>query len=514
MPPLEGVLLRLREGLALVFAGPEPVGKTRSRDLRITLAFAAAAGAWSLAYKLKSFYGLGTTSDLYETTQLATTWLHGRYLEDNCFGSILSIHTYLFTPVLAVLAWPLGAPGLLAAAALAAAAAFVATVRILQLLSVPLGAALAYASVVSFMPLTVNFYQDSTYGFHVELLLPAMGLWLMYFALRRSWTGSLLMGLAIVSVKEDAPLVAIAVGAIVACEDALRSPSIRAAGAAGARRGAVNFPALALVALGCAAVPVLLHILKLNPPSGYSPGSFERIRGADGIMIRNPASLLTFVVGHFAAWFRSPSMSVWISLAIPATLGLFFLRPHLILVGLPLTVTSWLMHDDLLWAPRFANALTFFEVVGVLAFASACAVTRRLISAGIPGRVAAVAAAVLAAFAVNRGLRAQMNAVPDAREVYTLTPIVAYDAGDRARADVLFAVYRRDSNPQEPVIASPYLFRYAHDRNLYWFDRLNDRPEPVWILWDGVDLPAPLEAAHYALVGQNGRFSLYKKKGG
>jgi hypothetical protein len=513
MSPLDGVLRRLREGLSLVFAGPVPNGTTRARERWITLALAAIPGGWILAYKLKSFYGLGTTSDLYESTQLATSWLHGLFLQDNCFGSILSVHTYLFTPVLAALAAPFGAPGLLIAAAFAAMAAFVATSKILRLLSVPLAAALAYAGVVSIMPLVVNFYQDPIYGFHVELLLPAMGLWLTYFALRRNWAGSLLMALAVVSVKEDAPLVAIAAGAIVACEDALRPAASRSGGGAGPRRGSVNFPALAVLALGVVAVPLLLQVLKLHPPSGYSPGSFGRLQAAQSAGVHDPRSLLSFVAGHVRIWFLSPSVSIWIGLAMPATLGLVLLRPHLIVIGLPLTAISWLMNDDLLWAPRFANTLTFFEIVGVLAFASACAVMRRLISAGNPGRLAALVAAVLAGVALDRGLRAQMYAVPDARELYALAPTVAYDAKDRARADALFAVYRSEGKPEEPVIASPYLFRYAHDRNLFWFDRLDRRPEPVWILWDGTDLPAPLEAAHYSITGQNGRFTLYRKKG-
>jgi hypothetical protein len=29
------------------------------------------------------------------------------------------------------------------------------------------------------------------------------------------------------------------------------------------------------------------------------------------------------------------------------------------------------------------------------------------------------------------------------------------------------------------------LFRYAHDRNLFWLDRLHGRPAPIWILSDG-----------------------------
>src|SRR4029450_9103464 len=79
-------------------------------------------------------------------------------------------------------------------------------------------------------------------------------------------------------------------------------------------------------------------------------------------------------------------------------------------------------------------------------------------------------------------------------------------------------------------VASPMLFRYAHDRNLFWLDRLPGRPAPIWILSDGTatlgyyDLHIQdgtivdqagrlmLRIDDYAQVDRRGRFMLLKKK--
>jgi len=504
--------MRLREWLAVMFASPEVTGRTRRRDLLITMAFAAAVGGWLFAYKLKSYYGLATTSDLFETEQLATSWLHGRFLVDNCFGHILAIHTYLFTPVLAVLALPFGAPGLLAAAGLAMAAGLVATVKILRLFSVPFGVALVYALTVTTMPLVVHFYQDAVYGFHVELLLPAMGLWLAYFVLGRNWTGSVLMSLAVLSVKEDAPLVAMAVGAMAFCEHAIRSANPGSGRERQSWRRRVNLPALAVVIIGAAALPILLHVIRANTSVAGYGGGFERLRVVGGFKVTSGSTLVAFFLGHWADWLRSPAVSTWLGLAVSATLGLVALRPHALVVGLPLSVISWLMVDDLLWPPRFAISLTFFLMVGILAFASVWQIFRRAALSGFKGRIAAAAVVVLAAFGVVRGFQAQLTAAPDAREVYALNPKLPYSPEDMARAEALFSIYRREGKPNEPVVAVSYLFRYAEGRDLYWWNRMENRPAPVWILWDDVSNPVGDRTSHYDLLGRSGRFSLHKKR--
>ena len=153
-------------------------------------------GAWLLAYKLQCYYALDYTSDIFVFVQLATSWLKGRFLFDNYYGDHRSIHTYFLAPLLALFVKPFGAPGLLIALAAAFSAGFAAAARILRLAGVPLPWAMVGGLLVSFMPLSVHHYQDETYGFHLELLMPAFGLWLGYFLLRRSWWGSLEIGRA------------------------------------------------------------------------------------------------------------------------------------------------------------------------------------------------------------------------------------------------------------------------------------------------------------------------------
>jgi len=60
------------------------------------------------------------------------------------------------------------------------------------------------------------------------------------------------------------------------------------------------------------------------------------------------------------------------------------------------------------------------------------------------------------------------------------------------------------------------LFRFAHDRNLVWLDRLKGRLRPIWILQDG-EWPFTdfgLRAEDYAIIGRDGRFTLLKRVGG
>ena len=74
--------------------------------------------------KLQAYLGLGTTDDLYQFAQLATSWLDGRFLHDNHYGNHLAIHSYLLVPALAIFVVPFGAAGLLLATGLAAGASF------------------------------------------------------------------------------------------------------------------------------------------------------------------------------------------------------------------------------------------------------------------------------------------------------------------------------------------------------------------------------------------------------
>jgi hypothetical protein len=131
-------------------------------------------------------------------------------------------------------------------------------------------------------------------------------------------------------------------------------------------------------------------------------------------------------------------------------------------------------------------------------------------------------AIVTAVFAIS----AQLALVPwYAREVYLPRSTTVYSPQERREADALFARYRREAKPEEPVVASTLLFRYAHDRNLFWLNQLHNRPAPIWILGDTADPFAPLRVnidkttensairiEDYTLIDRRGRFVLMKKK--
>ena len=101
-----------------------------------------------------------------------------------------------------------------------------------------------------------------------------------------------------------------------------------------------------------------------------------------------------------------------------------------------------------------------------------------------------------------------------------------HQSSERQEADALFALYRHEAKPEEPVVASTFLFRYAHDRNLFWLDRLHNQPAPIWILghtpadrfpsWrvnlDKIDGDSAIRIEDYTLIDRRGRFVLMKKK--
>ena len=131
----------------------------------------------------------------------------------------------------------------------------------------------------------------------------------------------------------------------------------------------------------------------------------------------------------------------------------------------------------------------------------------------------AILIAVLTAFA-------QIALVPwFARGAYLLRSTSLYSPSERQEADAVFARYRREGKPEEPVIASTMLFRYAHDRNLFWLNRLHGRPAPIWILGDSADPYAAVQnqlrynkrgvwnsLEDYELLDRRGRFILLRKR--
>src|ERR1043165_8982322 len=182
----------------------------------IALALAVLTTTWVFALKLKTFYDLGYSDDLFLSLQAARSWLEGKgLLRDNWSGNLLAIHTHFLLLPLGLVAKPFCAPGLLFVLAVSVGATYFFATRILRLLGVDGLFALILAGVVLTSPVSVFFYQESYHGFHVEDLVPALCLLLLYFLLQRRLIPSILIVFVIISVKEDAPIAA-AMVAIVA----------------------------------------------------------------------------------------------------------------------------------------------------------------------------------------------------------------------------------------------------------------------------------------------------------
>jgi hypothetical protein len=233
-----------------------------------------------------------------------------------------------------------------------------------------------------------------------------------------------------------------------------------------------------------------------------------------------PDALVAFVASNATHWLGSSVVRQWICVMVVGSFGTILLRPYYLVVGVVTTLVAWLRNEnDLLWAPRFYPTEALLWCVTLIGFASiAHAVTfdRRRVRA-----VALAAAVAIAAVSAS----AQLALVPKVRSGYILCSDNPYSPQERRQADEVFARYRREAKPEEPVIASSRLFRYAHDRNLFWLDRLAGRPAPIWILGDSADDYVPFRISadsinpisgirleDYALLDRRGRFVLLKKK--
>src|SRR5437660_7655224 len=134
----------------------------------VTLVLAVFIAVWVFALKLKTFYDLGYSEDLFVSLQAARSWLEGKgLLRDNCWGNVLTVHTYFLLLPLGLVAKPFGAPGLLFVLSASVGAAYFWAVRILRLLGVAGLFAVVLAAVVLASPISVVFYQSWFLGFIV-----------------------------------------------------------------------------------------------------------------------------------------------------------------------------------------------------------------------------------------------------------------------------------------------------------------------------------------------------------
>lgn len=479
--------------------------------------------AWVFALKLKTFYDLGYSGDLFISVQAARSWLDGKgILQDNCFGNILAIHTYFMLVPLGLIAKPLGAPGLLFVLAASVGATYFFAIRILRLLGVAGPIALIAAGAMLLCPLSIFFYQEAGWGFQVELLAPALCLALFYFLLQQRMLLSIATTLAVISVKEDAPIAAAMVAMVAGVETWMASPGKCV-------RDRFNWPAAIALLLSVSAIPFLLAISWSQSPIAYAGHPVDRLSGHSidrlGVVapgsLSGPGALFTFVASNIGDWLGSGTVRQWLWIMIVGSFGTILLRPYYLALGLPTTVIAWLMdRNDLLVARRFFTAQALLWCITLVGFAS---IVRFVLCCGKRMRSTIVATAIgtaaLAAFA-------QLLLVPwFARGAYLLRSTSLYSSSERQQADAVFARYLREGKPGEPVIASAMLFRYAHNRNLFWLDRLYGRPAPIWILGDSADPYAPFRISaekisaesgirlnDYVLIDRRGRFTLLRKR--
>lgn len=477
---------------------------------RIALLAALVIAAAVFIYKMRAFLGLNYSLDLFLHTQIARSWLEGRPFAENFTGYHLSQHTYFLLLPLGLLVKPFGAPGLLFVLSLAAGGSCHLAFRLLRLYGVSAGWAFPLAALLTLGPLAANNWQDTQHGFHIELLEPCLALLLLWSLARRRLGWSLASAVLLLSVKEEAPILVGAIGLMVLCEHWIAVRGWRRPW-----REAVHRPALAVIALATLALPLLLGVMALNPTDAFAfeGGGFRRLDVAYAAGVRSHPALALFIATHLGDWILSPPVIAWAIAAVLGSAGLVLLRPHYLPLGLLLTVVSWLMRDNLFWAPRFAPSLGFIWCAAILGAAS-FSLTIESWWRGGRRRLAMAVATLWCALAVpaTAGL---VRLLPDIVEVYMLTPAFHYTATERAAADRLFARYRNEGRAEEPVIAWIDLFRYGHDRNLYWFYcPVPGRPEPEWILWDDREPPVSkfgIDLARYRLLGREDRFSLYRR---
>jgi uncharacterized membrane protein len=338
----------------------------------VALTLAVFTTLWVFALKLKTFYDLGYSGDLFVSVQAARSWLEGKaVLQDNCFGNILAIHTYFMLVPLGLIAKAFGAPGLLFVLAASAGAAYFWAIRILRLLGVDGPVAIIAAGTLLISPLSVAFYQEAGHGFHVELLVPALCLILFYFLLRQQMIASIAIALAIFSVKEDAPIAA-AMVAIIAGGETWVSPDKSA-------RHRLNWPAAITLILSVCTIPLLVAISWLAAPTTYARHSLDRLGLVAPGTLSSPGALFIFVASNIVHWLGSSVVRQWLWVVIVGTFGTILLRPYYLLVGVPTTVVAWLVNrNDLLWPERFSSTEALLWCVTLVGLASIARTTQHL----------------------------------------------------------------------------------------------------------------------------------------
>ena len=165
---------------------------------------------------------------------------------------------------------------------------------------------------------------------------------LFYFLLQRRMIASIVTALAVISVKEDAPIAAAMVAIVAGVETWISSPGKPA-------RCRFNWPAAITLILSVSAIPFLLAISWSQSPTMYARHSLDRLGIVAPGSLSSPGALFAFIASNIAHWLGSSVVRQWLWVMIVGTFGTVLLRPYYLVVGIPTTVIAWLMNrNDLL----------------------------------------------------------------------------------------------------------------------------------------------------------------------
>ena len=205
-------------------------------------------------------------------------------------------------------------------------------------------------------PLSVAFYQEAGNGFYVETLALALCLILFYFLLQRRMIASIVTALAVISVKEDAPIAAAMVAIVAGVETWLSSPGKPA-------RCRFNSPAVITLILSVFAIPVLLAISSAQLPTMYAHHSLDRLGIVAPGSLSSPGALFAFVASNIAHWLGSNVIRQWLWVMIVGTFGTVLLRPYYLVVGVPTTVSRMAYESQ---RPPVGATIFFYRDAGLV----------------------------------------------------------------------------------------------------------------------------------------------------
>ena len=274
------------------------------------------------------------------------------------------------------------------------------------------------------------------HGFEVENLVPALCLMLFYFLLQRRMIASIVTAIVVISVKEDAPIAAAMVAIVAGVETWISSPGKPA-------RCRFNWPAAITLILSVSAIPLLLAISWLQPPTMYAPHSLDRLGIVAPGTLSGPGALFVFVASNMAHWLGSSVVRQWLWVMIVGSFWNSLVAS--ILFGCRCSHNAGRMAQEQERPPMGATIFSTATILWCVTLVGFASIARTVSHCSKTTRPAVLTAAI-AITALSAS--AQLALVPKAREAYLLRsdqPLLAAGATGSGR---VFARYRREGNPR------------------------------------------------------------------